>query len=125
MKKVKFIYNPQSGDKTIVKKLDDIFEKYQSNGYMVMPFRISKGIKIKNAFLDIDDSFDHILIAGGDGTVDIVINLMKKLNINIPIAILPTGTANDFAKNINMPSDVNKALEQIINSTPKMFRINP
>lgn len=119
MKKVKFIYNPRSGDKTIAKKLDNIFEKYQSNGYTVIPFRISKGVKIKNALLDVDDTFDHILIAGGDGTVDIVINAMKKLNIDIPIAILPTGTANDFAKMINMPSDINKALEQIIDSTPK------
>ena len=119
MKKVKLIYNPYSGDKSITKKLDIIFEIYQDNGYLVVPFRISKGTKIKKAFQDIDETYDHILIAGGDGTVDIVINSMKKLNIDIPIAILSTGTANDFSKMIGMTSDIEHCLTKIINSTPK------
>ena len=119
MKKVKFLYNPYSGDKTIVDKLDSIIEKYQSNEYTVVPFRMGKGAKIKKALLDIDDTYDHILIAGGDGTVDIVVNAMKKLNINIPIAVLPTGTANDFANMLNIPLNIDSALEQIIDSTPK------
>lgn len=119
MKKVKFLYNPNSGDKSIISKLDLIFEKYQSNGYIITPFRMGKGSKIKTALLDIDETYDHILIAGGDGTVDIVVNAMKKLNINMPIAILPTGTANDFANMINMSLDIETALEQIMNSSPK------
>ena len=119
MKKVKFLYNPYSGDKTIVDKLDSIIEKYQSNEYTVVPFRMGKGAKIKKALLDIDESYDHILIAGGDGTVDIVVNAMKKLDINTPIAVLPTGTANDFANMINVPLNIDNALEQIIHSTPK------
>ena len=119
MKKVKLIYNPYSGDKSIIKKLDTIFEIYQDNKYVVIPFRITKGVKIKKAFFDIDDSYDHILIAGGDGTVDIVINTMKKLKLDIPIAILPTGTANDFSKMIGMTSDIQHSINKIINSTPK------
>lgn len=119
MKKVRFLYNPYSGDKTISDKLDIIIEKYQSKGYVVVPFRISRESKIEDALLDINKTYDHILIAGGDGTVDIVVNTMKKLNINLPIAVLPTGTANDFANMINMSSNIENALEQIINSTPK------
>lgn len=119
MKKVKLIYNPYSGDKSIVKKLDMIFGIYQDSGYIVVPFRITKGVKIKKAFLDIDDSYDHILIAGGDGTVDTVVNKMKKLNIDVPIAILPTGTANDFSKLIGMSSDIETSLNKILESEPK------
>jgi YegS/Rv2252/BmrU family lipid kinase len=44
---------------------------------------------------------------------------MKRLNIDIPIAILPVGTANDFAKFIGIPEDVEMACEQIINSEPR------
>ncbi|MBQ8997074.1 MAG: YegS/Rv2252/BmrU family lipid kinase [Clostridium sp.] len=119
MKKVKLIYNPYSGDKSIIKKLDTIFGIYQDNDYTVVPFRITKGIKIKRAFLDVDDTYDHILIAGGDGTVDVVVNTMKKMNIDIPIAILPTGTANDFSKLIGMSSDIEVSLNKILNSSPK------
>lgn len=41
---------------------------------------------------------------------------MKKCNLDIPIAILPVGTANDFAKFIGMPADIEMACEQILNS---------
>lgn len=74
---------------------------------------------MKEAFKDIDKTYKYILIAGGDGTVDTAVNHMKRLNINIPIAILPVGTANDFAKFIGMPENIEKACEQIINSVPK------
>lgn len=118
-KKVKLIYNPYSGDKSIVRKLDRIIELYELNGYLLVPFRITNGIKIKKALVDIDGSYDHILISGGDGTVDIVINAMKKMNIDIPVAILPTGTANDFSKMIGMTSDIDYSINKIINSEPK------
>lgn len=127
MKKVKFLYNPYSGDKSIKLKLDKIFEKYQSKKYQVVPYRIGKGNNIEQSLKDIEDGYDHILIAGGDGTVDRVVNLIKKNNIDIPIAILPTGTANDFANVLNIPSDIESALDKIIDSAPKdidLGRIN-
>lgn len=119
MKKVKFLYNPRSGDKSIVNKLDDIIEIYQSRNYIIEPFRLSQGSKIKNALTSIDEAYDHILVAGGDGTVDSVVNSMKKLKIDIPIGILPTGTANDFANMLNIPLDIESAVNQILNSKPK------
>lgn len=119
MKKVKFIYNPNSGDRSIVEKLDDIFKKYQCNGYTVVPYRISRESSLEDSIKDIDKTYDHILIAGGDGTINQVINLIKSQNIDIPIGVLPTGTANDFANMLKIPSNINKALDKIINSKPK------
>ena len=37
---------------------------------------------------------------------------MKELDIKLPIGILPVGTANDFAKYIGMPQDVEVACEK-------------
>lgn len=119
MKKVKFIYNPNSGDKKIIYKLDDIISKYQSHGYIIVPYRISKSSTIEEGLKDIDEGYEHILIAGGDGSIDRLVNYMKKNNIDIPIGILPTGTANDFANVLNIPLDIDKAIERIMNSTPK------
>ena len=98
MKKVKFIYNPNSGDKSIVNKLDLVIDLYQKNNYVVVPFRLTKEYKIGQALKLLDSTYDHILISGGDGTIDSLINSMKKNNIKMPIGILPLGTANDFAK---------------------------
>lgn len=115
MFKVKFIYNPKSGGGRTVENLDLIIGKYQKKGYTIVPYRVSDFIDIKNAFEDIDSSYHHILIAGGDGTINQVINIMEEKNITLPIAILPLGTANDFAKYFDMPQDVEEACDKILN----------
>ncbi len=48
-----------------------------------------------------------------------MVNHLKKFSIDLPIAILPTGTANDFAKFIGMPTNVGEACEQILKSSVK------
>lgn len=114
MEKVKFIYNPFSGEAVITKNLDTIIGKYQAKGYTIVPFRISTEQSLEDAFLDIDSSYHHILGAGGDGTINQIINIMKKKNLDIPLAILPVGTANDFAKYIGMPADIGSACDKIL-----------
>jgi diacylglycerol kinase (ATP) len=127
MKKVKFIYNPYSGENTIIEELDIVINIHQKYGYTIVPFRIGFEYELARAFDDIDDDYSYILVAGGDGTVDQVVNLIKQMEIDLPIAILPTGTANDFAKFISMPHNVMDCCEQILNSQPKeidLGRIN-
>ena len=123
MKKVKFIYNPNSGERRISHELDKIIEVYQHYGYVVVPFRLCKNRSVNDAFFDIESNYDHILISGGDGTVDLILNAIKALNVNIPIGILPCGTANDFAKAVNLPFDVKEAIERIVNTRPKKIDI--
>lgn len=114
MKRVKFIYNPFSGEGVVSKNLDIIIKKYQEKGYSIVPFRISTEQSLLTAFTDIDSSYHHILGAGGDGTINQIINIMKSQNLDIPLAILPVGTANDFAKYIGMPSDISLACDKIL-----------
>ena len=119
MKKVKFIYNPFSGENIILSELDNVISIHQEYGYQVVPFRIEKGVTIDQALNGIDDSYYYILVAGGDGTVDSLVNAMKARNINIPIGILPVGTANDFAKFLGISQDVSTAVRQILTCEPK------
>lgn len=119
MKRVKLLYNPHSGENLIIKNLDNIFHVYQKKGYVVEPFRISFECSIEEAFGNINQGYDHILIAGGDGTINQVINIIKNLNIDLPVAVLPAGTANDFATCIGIPKDITKACEQILESEVK------
>ena len=66
MKRVKLIYNPNSGEKKILNMLDDIIMIYQENGYELIPHRLSNKGSIENAFIGLDDTYNHLLIAGGD-----------------------------------------------------------
>lgn len=118
MKKVKFIYNPYAGDNYIMDKLDEVIDVHQKHGYRVVPERLDEEHNMAVAMEDIHEGYSQILIAGGDGTVDILINHMMERDIRLPIGILPMGTANDYAKYIGIPKDISKALE-------KMFRLPP
>ena len=118
--KVKFIYNPYSGENLILSKLDKVISLHQEAGYTIVPYRITAGEDGGVALNDIKDgNYKYILIAGGDGTVDSVVNAMAKSGISLPIGILPVGTANDFSKFLGMPSDVEEACKQILSSEVK------
>lgn len=117
MKNVKFIYNPYSGENSILNNLDKIVRLHQEAGYSVIPYRINKDIDVVEAFDDFKDiNYNYVLIAGGDGTIDNVVNAMARIGISIPIGIIPVGTANDFAKFLGMSSNIEKACKQILSS---------
>jgi YegS/Rv2252/BmrU family lipid kinase len=118
MKKVRFIYNPYSGENNIVNELDNVIRLHQEANLTIVPYRIQKGRDLAEALDIIDETYSYILIAGGDGTVDSLVNAMKQRNVNLPIGILPVGTANDFGKFINMPADIEEACKQILDSKP-------
>jgi YegS/Rv2252/BmrU family lipid kinase len=46
---------------------------------------------------------DRLVVAGGDGTIGPVADLAGRLDV--PLAVLPTGTANDFARAYGLPAD--------------------
>lgn len=52
---------------------------------------------------------DRIVIGGGDGTLSKALPALLKLNK--PLAVLPLGTANDFARTIALPADPLEAAE--------------
>lgn len=112
--KVKFIYNPASGEAAIISHIDYIISAYQKRGITIVPYRLSRDQAISRAFEDIDDTFLHILIAGGDGTVNSVVNAMIQSDVDLPIAVLPCGTANDFAGMLGMPSSIQSACRRVL-----------
>lgn len=118
MKRVKLIYNPFSGEGKILNYLDNIFKIYQDYGYIVDIFRISYETDLKNILNDID-KYDHFIVSGGDGTFNTIANILHHNNCDIPLAILPLGTANDFSKLLSIPEDIEKACLKIINSEAK------
>lgn len=114
MKKVLFIYNPSSGENKILKELDTVIKIHQKYGMLVDIVRIDENINLSNILCCITEDYVHILVAGGDGSVDSVVNQLMRYSLDIPIGILPMGTANDYARYIGMPSNVEEACRQIL-----------
>lgn len=59
------------------------------------------------------DFTDLLLIIGGDGTLHQVVNALHAFP-NIPIAYLPAGSGNDFARGLSLTRKVEQDLERIL-----------
>ena len=55
--------------------------------------------------------FSRVIAAGGDGTINLCVNAMVRHDIHLPLAILPAGTANDFAYYFELPNEINYQLD--------------
>lgn len=55
-----------------------------------------------------DGRFDRVVIAGGDGSLGLAARAAAGLGV--PFAVVPTGTANDFARALELPLDRDEAV---------------
>jgi len=53
------------------------------------------------------------VVAGGDGTLNYVVNAMKRKGLSLTLGVIPAGTANDFAGALGMSRNILKAAQQI------------
>jgi diacylglycerol kinase (ATP) len=51
--------------------------------------------------------FDRIVVAGGDGSLGLAAEQAERLET--PLAVIPAGTANDFARRMGLPDDLEDA----------------
>lgn len=58
-----------------------------------------------------DGKLDALIIGGGDGSIATVANVVS--GTDIPLGILPLGTFNHFAKDLDIPLQVERAIEAI------------
>jgi YegS/Rv2252/BmrU family lipid kinase len=64
---------------------------------------------------------DRIIVAGGDGTINEVINGICSSNnkglIDVPVALVPLGTANVLAGELNIPEKIENAIDLALTGT--------
>jgi diacylglycerol kinase (ATP) len=74
------------------------------------------------------DVVDVVVAVGGDGTVNEVINgIMNSREPGRKLAVFPSGTADDFARNMNIPRDRDEALKVLVGDgerTIDLMRVN-
>src|SRR5687767_7337616 len=109
--KICLITNPKSGnaDKAEqlienVKKLDNItiFEAKDTDDAFLFA-----GEAVKNGF-------DMVVAAGGDGTINKVVNGLAADFSKIILGIIPLGTGNDLARTLAIPFEPLEALELLM-----------
>ena len=125
-KRARIIYNPTSGRETFRSDLVDILSIYEKAGYETSAFATTPAPdSAKNeATRAAKEGFDLIVAAGGDGTLNEVINGIAGLEHRPTLAIIPAGTTNDYARALRIPRDDPIAAAKLILKKNKKFKID-
>ncbi|QIL46991.1 diacylglycerol kinase [Vagococcus coleopterorum] len=122
--RARVIYNPTSGKEVLKKSLPDVLDILESAGYEASAYATTPepNSAQDEATRAAEAGFDLIVAAGGDGTINQVINGIAPLEKRPKLAILPGGTTNDYARALKIPrGDIVEAAKIILkNQTVKM-----
>lgn len=104
-KKARLIYNPTSGQEIMKKNVAEVLDILEGFGYETSAFQTTpKENSAKNEANRVAKlGFDLVIAAGGDGTINEVVNGIAPLKYRPKMAIIPTGTTNDFARALKIP----------------------
>ena len=114
MKRARIIYNPTSGREAIRKHLPEVLEILENAGYETSAHATTgEGDATEAARLAVERRYDLVVAAGGDGTINEVVNGMAEQEYRPRLGIIPVGTTNDFARALHIPRDIVAAAEII------------
>ncbi|MFX3618781.1 MAG: diacylglycerol kinase [Sporolactobacillus sp.] len=112
MKKARLIYNPTSGRELAKRNIAYILDRLEEAGYEASAYATKgKGDATKGARKAVKRKFDMVVAAGGDGTINEVINGLAEQEYRPRLGVLPLGTTNDFARAVSIPRDIVKACD--------------
>lgn len=124
VKRARLIYNPTSGQEIIKKNIAEVLDVLEDVGYETSAFQTTPDpLSAQNeAERAAKAGFDLIIAAGGDGTINEVVNGVAPLENRPQLAFIPTGTTNDYARALKIPMGNPVAAAKIIakNQTIKM-----
>ena len=127
MRKILFIINSKAGKTEFDIRKEDIEETFRRAGRLSEIEVVNTRYKNHTHFLiDAFDSLKYdektVIICGGDGSLNELVNVAYGKNMTI--GLIPTGTGNDFAKNFDYK---NFTLNSLLNFTTKkidLIKIN-
>ncbi|MFD1360796.1 diacylglycerol kinase [Lentibacillus salinarum] len=115
MRKARVIYNPTSGREAFKRELPTVMERLEIAGYETSAHATTgEGDAIEAVKMAVERRFDLVVAAGGDGTINEVINGLAEQDHRPKLGIIPTGTTNDFARALCIPRDIEKAVDVIV-----------
>jgi YegS/Rv2252/BmrU family lipid kinase len=101
-------------EKTLGGGLEELRSALADVGHADPPwYEVPKSKKAPKAIRKMvkDDGVDRVLVWGGDGTVRRAIDTIISRKLDASLAILPAGTANLLATNLDIPIDLRAAVD--------------
>ncbi len=115
--KIKVIFNPYANRWGAQERLETLGQMFAANDCecdLVVTQRPGEGIELAEAA--VHEGYEAVVAAGGDGTINEVINGILKATPDgptLPFGIIPLGSANDFNKIAGLPDSLAAAISVI------------
>ena len=121
MKKLLFVINPYAGMRRAAKMLPEILAVFNRADYDVRVYVTAEAGDAIQAVKEIATEMDLVVCSGGDGTFNETITGLMQADLQIPVGYIPSGSTNDFAASLQIPSDPVEAARQIVEGEPTYY----
>jgi diacylglycerol kinase (ATP) len=113
--RITLIHNPKAGHGKHNKK--ELMDALAKSGYHAT-YRSTKKTAYKKTF---EQPTDWVIAAGGDGTIEKIAS--RLINRNIPLSVLPLGTANNVARNLGFAGSAQEIIAGLRQGKERAFDV--
>ena len=121
MKKLLFIINPNAGMRKAARMLPEILSVFNRADYDVRVYVTAEAGDATRAVETMAEGSDLVVCSGGDGTFNETITGLMRANLQMPVGYIPSGSTNDFAASLQIPSDPVEAARQVVEGTTNFY----
>ncbi len=118
------VYNGFSGKSKILKQIDYISQRLKSKYEIVECFKSTGPNSIRDYVLQNAKEYDLLVAAGGDGSINEVVNGLMMVSKRPTLAYVPTGTCNDTGKTLGLKRSLRKTMNIILDENKTYLDVN-
>ena len=97
--------------------IDDAYEVLERGGLTLVRPEMGEHKSLDTLIRDAADDCDLVVVGGGDGSLNASAKAL--VETQLPLGVLPLGTANDFARTVGLPPDPVEAARLITTIEPR------
>ena len=116
-KKLLFIMNPKSGVMQAPKYMSEIIGRFSGAGFLTQVLMTTGHGDARDFAEEYGGEVDRVVVSGGDGTLNEVIDGLLSGGHTTPIGYIPAGSTNDFAHSVGLPKNILDCADTAVKGT--------
>lgn len=123
MKKLLLVVNPCAGMRKAQKFLSEIISELNRGDFDVSVYITQDRGDAARMVAQRAGEVDVVACCGGDGTFNETVSGIMQSGAQVPLGYIPTGSTNDFASSLLLPSNPVEAARRIVAGTPQPYDV--
>lgn len=120
MRQAMLIFNPVAGKGNLKNNLFKVVDRLTKAGYLVSVYPTQSRGDGRERVAALAGEVALLVVSGGDGTLrEIISGYVENEALTCPIAYLPAGTTNDFARTLHLSTSLERSLEIACEGEPQ------